>query len=215
MLAIGVIVPVVMSAAAVPALAAAPTHVESGHDALLFANASVALESGCLTTWVSIFAHRGTSSRGGGALTDTSGAVIEVLTLDNCAQVNTLRSFGFVDFDRKATDVFTIDPRLDAAHFAVADVPLFEDETGNRTGSVSVDLSWVATGPPISDRTFERIIEPDLLVVQHCVDTARDASANGTVSLVEATTIPVTGVISGPAVSARLFGGGCTGASKY
>jgi len=133
--------------------------------------------SGCVETFVDVFAVDGRTKFGPGQPTAESVAFLFISEFDVCNDVQLVAADGFAIL---TPDQFQIDKQITAATLN-ATIEVF-DFVSNTTFPVDVSISWVGEGPTTSVKDHFQVKAPGFKVNSRANGTFRDATASGTVS---------------------------------
>ncbi len=133
--------------------------------------------SGCVGTFVSIFANDGSFKETGMPKTVESGASIFIDQFDSCTQTSILFGVGIVTL---AADEFQIDKKLDSAMLNTT-IEVF-DFVSNTSIPIDITLNWTGIGGSFRSKGHFQAMTPGFKVNSHFDGTQRNAEASATVT---------------------------------
>jgi len=158
------------------AAASGSTFVVRFHGASAFANFDSFSPDGCIETLAFVDGtQNGSSLEADVFISQVNNCTATPLSGGGCGPTALLCAFGTT-----FSPTFQVSKALDSASLS-ATIPVFDSVSGN-TFNVSVDVTWVATGPLSRESGSSHFHTKNFTENFHFNDEFRDASASGTVS---------------------------------
>jgi hypothetical protein len=139
-------------------------------------------ESGCVVTYVSIFATDDRTRSGPEGSASRSGAYASMYQYDSCTWQQLKSAYGYTEL---APDAFQL--RGQDANLATT-VELFDYVSGSSI-PVTIDVTWTATGSSSTGISHYLYRSPSFKEIYHSVGTYREASAVGTMTTSDGTNL--------------------------